>query len=183
MWCGTLKRCVLPVIWWATGYAEWLWRCENHLWTHFFQRGRECRPSDIGFYSLTGIAEKYPELAAQMGITLLDEADESFVLDTSVPYVAVKRTMKPFVWNTFCAPFDMSADELAANGITSVKSLGAVRRTNGKVLLTFKEETGMKSGVPYIVKVADGVTELNIDAPKNVTTAPAEQDAIGRRLQ
>lgn len=134
--------------------------------------------SDIGFYSLTGIAEKYPELAAQMGITLLDEADESFALDTSAPYVAVKRTMKPFVWNTFCVPFDMSADELAANGITSVKSLGAVRRTNGKILLTFQEETGVKSGVPYIVKVADGVTELNIDAPKNVTTAPAEQDAI-----
>ena len=56
---------------------------------------------------------------------------------------------------TFCSPFDLTADEVAAAGITSVETLGSyIEKSN---TLKFKDvEDGIKAFQPYVIK-ASGV--------------------------
>ena len=130
--------------------------------------------TDISFYSLTGIAEKYPVLAEAMKISRLDEeAGSSMIMGSEL--VSVKRTLKPFVWNTFCVPFDMDATALAANDITEVRMLTGAEVNKDSYTLTFDEQAEVKAGVPYIVQVGEAVAGLNLDGMSlSENTLPGE---------
>lgn len=133
---------------------------------------------DINFYSLTGLAGKYPDLASAMGLSLLDESEETCGAVAEGKPVGMKRVLKPFVWNTFCVPFDMDGDLLKANRITEVRALSGVKPGSEVTTLTFGAVDKVEAGVPYIVKVDDNVSELNVDAAAQVTTEPVAQNPI-----
>ena len=80
-------------------------------------------------------------------------------------------------WNTFCVPFDMTAEQLTANKITKVVQLTAAETTadNG-INLTSEEVTdGVKAGVPYLVQVSEDVTEITAEGVYVTAAAPAAQ--------
>ena len=93
--------------------------------------------------------------------------------------VRLIRTLKAGQWNTFCVPFGMTAEQLAANAISRVVELSVdPASTNESINLTSTEATEVKAGVPYLVQVSEDVTEISVDGAYVTAAAPAAQ-AIG----
>lgn len=94
--------------------------------------------------------------------------------------VRLSRTLKAGQWNTFCVPFGMTAEQLAANAISKVVELSVdPASTNESINLTSTEETEVKAGVPYLVQVSEDVTEISVDGAYVTAAAPAAQ-ALGQ---
>ena len=56
------------------------------------------------------------------------------------------------VWNSFCAPFDISAAKVTALGMT-VKELTDASISGGTLTLTFGDASSITAGKPYLVQV------------------------------
>ncbi len=88
----------------------------------------------------------------------LNETDAAYeVAAGTVANVTLTRTLKSEAWNTFCVPFDMTAEQLAANGITDVRALESASVEGTSVTLNFSESNvnAVEAGVPCLVKVTD----------------------------
>ena len=114
----------------------------------------------------------------------LNEANAYSVTSDTYANVTMTRAMSAKLddgetakWNTFCVPFDMTAEQLTANKITKVVQLTAAETTadNG-INLTSEEVTdGVKAGVPYLVQVSEDVTEITAEGVYVTAAAPAAQ--------
>lgn len=96
--------------------------------------------------------------------------------------VTVERSLKADgKWNTFCVPFAMTAEQLAANKITEVRKLENTVENGGSVVLNFSEPvTEIEAGVPYIVKVGEAVSQITVNgvAVKVAEPAPLEVGSV-----
>ena len=127
---------------------------------------------------------KLYKLAPEATDLVLNEANAYSVTSDTYADVTMTRAMSAKLdgeetakWNTFCVPFDMTADQLTANKITKVVQLTAAETTadNG-INLTSEEVTdGVKAGVPYLVQVSEDVTEIKADGVYVTAAAPAAQ--------
>ena len=110
----------------------------------------------------------------------LDEASETYDVATDTyANVTLTRSLKADAWNTFCVPFDMTAEQLAENGITDVRALESASVEGESVTLNFSESNlnAVEAGVPYLVKVDasyDGRT-INVE---NVLVSVAEPTTV-----
>lgn len=87
--------------------------------------------------------------------------------------VLVKRTIKADQWNTICLPFAISAEQLAQVFGEDVKlaeltgSDATYASDDDKyasaIDVQFKTTTTFKANTPYIIKVAENVTEFKLD--------------------
>ena len=112
----------------------------------------------------------------QNEVVELDEANAYSVTSDTYADVTMARKLGAGKWNTFCVPFDMTAEQLVANGITKVVELAVdPASTNESVNLTSEEVTEVKAGVPYLVQVAQDVTEISVDGVYVTAAAPAAQ--------
>ena len=97
----------------------------------------------------------------------LNETDVAYeVAAGTFANVTLTRTLKSESWNTFCVPFDMTAEQLAANGITDVRALESASVEGTSVTLNFSESNvdAVEAGVPCLVKVDanyDGTIEVD----------------------
>ena len=66
-------------------------------------------------------------------------------------------------WNTFCAPFDISAEKVSALGMT-VKAFTGSTLSGGTLTLHFETASSIAAGTPYLVQVA---SNLNFAADGN----------------
>lgn len=110
----------------------------------------------------------------------LNETDVAYeVAAGTFANVTLTRTLKSDdKWNTFCVPFDMTAEQLAANGITDVRALESASVEGTSVTLNFSESNlnAVEAGVPYLVKVDasyDGT--INVE---NVLVSAAEPTTV-----
>ena len=95
--------------------------------------------------------------------------------------VTLTRTLKADSWNTFCVPFAMTAEQLAANKITEVRKLENTVEDGGPVVLNFSDPvTEIEAGVPYIVKVSEAVNQITVNgvAVKVAEPAPLEVGSV-----
>ena len=76
--------------------------------------------------------------------------------------VAMHQSLCADYWNVVCLPFDLTSTQVR-NLFSDVQELTAVQSTDGVVNLMFEHARVMTAGVPYLVKVADTVTEYIID--------------------
>ena len=71
--------------------------------------------------------------------------------------VTLKRTLQAGMWNTFALPFAVDAATLTAMGLTAKALTGS--SVDGQTLtLHFADATAIEAGKPYLVKVAETVT-------------------------
>ena len=109
----------------------------------------------------------------------LNETDVAYeVAAGTFANVTLTRTLKSESWNTFCVPFGMTAEQLAANGITDVRALESASVEGTSVTLNFSESNlnAVEAGVPYLVKVDasyDGT--INVE---NVLVSAAEPTTV-----
>ena len=109
----------------------------------------------------------------------LNEAGAYSVTTNTYANVTLTRTLKSDgKWNTFCVPFDMTAEQLEANGITDVRTLESANVEGESVTLNFSEDNvnAVEAGVPYLVKVDasyDGT--INVE---NVLVSAAEPTTV-----
>ena len=131
----------------------------------FIEEGNACDWFGIQYLHLDKVA------AADVN---LDERNESWVLEEgSTPYdITLTRTLKAGKWNTFCVPFNMDEDQLSTNKITEVRKLTSAKEGN---VLTFDKVSTVEAGVPYIVKVSEGVGTITVN---NTTIKAAAPSAI-----
>lgn len=112
----------------------------------------------------------------------LSEENTSLGIDSDTyGNVTVDRTLKADSWNTFCVPFSMTAEQLAANKITEVRKLENTVENGGSVVLNFSDPvTEIEAGVPYIVKVSDAVSQITVNgvAVKVAEPAPLEVGSV-----
>ncbi len=105
----------------------------------------------------------------------LDENDKDFTLaeDTDVQQVTVARRLKADGrWNTFCVPFDMTAEQLEANHITEVKQLVGAEMQDGSVCLNFGEAQAVEAGRPYLVRVSETIEMITVEHVRVEAEAP-----------
>ena len=118
---------------------------------------------------------------AATDLTLNEEYNAEAYPVTTNTYanVTLTRTLKSDgKWNTFCVPFDMTAEQLEANGITDVRTLESANVEGKSVTLNFSESNlnAVEAGVPYLVKVDasyDGT--INVE---NVLVSAAEPTTV-----
>ena len=110
----------------------------------------------------------------------LDESEAYSVIADTYANVTMQRTLKADVWNSFCVPFDMTAEQLSENGITEVVTLTAATLgedgTTGN--LTFSEVESIEAGKPYLVKVESEVTSIKVDGVAVHAATPTATEAI-----
>ena len=107
---------------------------------------------------------------------VLDETKTYGVTSGTYADVAMRRTLDAGKWNTFCVPFNMTAEQLAANGITRVVGLAVdPASTEEGVNLVSTDVTEVKAGMPYLVQVDRDVTALFVDGVYVTASEPAAQ--------
>lgn len=76
--------------------------------------------------------------------------------------VIIGRTLSPNYWNTICLPFALSQEQIAATfgEGTQVAALESVTSgiLGGKKEINFKSVSEMKTGIPYIIKTQEEVS-------------------------
>ncbi len=82
--------------------------------------------------------------------------------DFDVNSVTLNRTLKGNKWNTFCVPFDMEISELGTGA--EVKELKGATLNGENYNMTFSDATSIVAGKPYMVRVPNEVTSLNLGA-------------------
>ena len=112
-----------------------------------------------------GIADAHLYYTGAAEDLALSENDATYEVAGTVANVTLTRNLKAEAWNTFCVPFDMTADQLAANGITDVRALESASVEGTSVTLNFSESslTAVEAGVPYLVKVTDYDGTINVE--------------------
>lgn len=131
-------------------------------------------------YFTTGAAGNYVLSLTQNGnthltdVSLVKVASATLALNEGVTYeatdrtyhetVTLARTIKADKWNTFCVPFDMSAEEITdqLGGSAEVKELTDVTQNGDNYTLTFSGVDEIEAGKPYMVKVPSDVSTITL---------------------
>lgn len=108
-------------------------------------------------------------------ITLWDDKDNADLLTMAhgkTTDATLHRTLRAGVWNSFCAPFDISAETIASvfGAGTVVKKLGLASHDaeTGKLTLEFTDVSSITAGHPYLIRIGNA---SNVENPvfANVT--------------
>lgn len=101
-------------------------------------------------------------------ITLYEDRDNTEVLTgahTTSSVVTMNRTMLAGVWNSFCAPFDLTAEQIATvfGEGTVVKEISSATYDNESGLLTlnFSPVSSIDAGHPYLIKIGNSSNVVN----------------------
>ena len=93
---------------------------------------------------------------------ILNDTESVGDVDGWYKSVTVNRTIKADVWNTFVVPFSMTKPDG-----WEVKELTGSNANGDNITLNFSDaQDGIKSGVPYMVRVKDQVSTIEVE---NVT--------------
>ena len=109
------------------------------------------------------------EIKANFGaITIYEDRDNTEVLTgahTTSSVVTMNRTMLAGVWNSFCAPFSLTAEQIATvfGEETVVKEISSATYDNESGLLTlnFSTVSLIDAGHPYLVKIGSTSDVVN----------------------
>ncbi len=124
--------------------------------------------NDMKLYKLAPVA---------VDLTLNETQAYSVTADTYANVTLTRSLKADSKWNTFCVPFDMTAEQLTGNGISEVRRFSGVSASGNSVILTAETVSdGVKAGVPYIVQVSSDVSEIKVDDVTVQAAAPTAQN-------
>lgn len=85
-------------------------------------------------------------------------------LDMTVSQITIDRTLyRDGAYNTLCLPFSLSEDEIAASPLTGAQIFKFVRAekvSDAQLNIEVEDTTGIKAGVPYLIKWAPASPEI-----------------------
>ena len=135
---------------------------------------------------------EHPYVFVIPGRTMLSETVTGEFTNKTGVDVTVKRTINANEWSTICLPFAIDADHLESAFGTSVQ-LGDFtgcdvtyeddEETVQNINVKFEAATAIEAHHPYIIKVADKVTEINadgVDIVANDEVPSVDCDRIGK---
>ena len=117
--------------------------------------------SFFGDFSLYYLGDGEHTLELSETATALPAIDAAILYDE----VTIKRTIKAGVWNTFVVPFDM---EIPAGW--EVKALTDSELKNDNITLIFTDADTIEAGVPYMVRVEEAVSQIDVENVQVNTT-------------
>ena len=99
-------------------------------------------------------------------ITLYEDRDNTEVLTgahTTSSVVTMNRTMLAGVWNSFCAPFDLTAEQIATvfGEGTIIKEISSATYELGLLTLNFSTVDSIDAGHPYLIKIGNSSNVVN----------------------
>ncbi|MBR0285801.1 MAG: hypothetical protein IJQ96_02110 [Bacteroidales bacterium] len=104
------------------------------------------------------------------GVLYLQDSDNSSDIidkeDTKTHTVILGRTLQGGNWNSFSAPFAISAEMVASvfgDGVV-IKKLKGSSFDNGALSLSFEDVTSIEAGKAYLIKPADNVAEPRFES-------------------
>lgn len=116
---------------------------------------------------------KNPFMLVLPGRTYLNETDANAPSAKENVDVTVKRTINANEWSTICLPFEVTAEKMdAAFGEgwrlgdftgCDVTYTDETETIVEKINVKFEDVTAIEANHPYIIKVVDKVTEINVD--------------------
>lgn len=107
------------------------------------------------------------EVSTELYYKLSETATDNETNYGTMTNVFMERTIKAGNWNTFCAPFDISAIKLATvfgEGVKVKQLSSSDYNSTTKVLtLTFSDASSIAAGKPYLIKL-NGASDVNLTA-------------------
>ena len=85
-------------------------------------------------------------------------------------------------WDTYCVPFDMTAEDVAAN-FADIKQLSEVISDEQGITLNFTDATTITAGVPYLVKVNNAAGSMLFKDALIKTAAPVAMNIDNVSMQ
>lgn len=133
-----------------------------------------------GTYTIQLASNDYAPAQTYVDNIMRETTTVSFNAQNDVD-VQLKRSLTPTQWNTFCVPFTISADVIAAKfgAGTLVYTFGSM---TGNVM-NFAPSTTIEAGKPYIVKPAKEVVDPTFTGVNIVASAPVKSGENGFFMQ
>ena len=116
-------------------------------------------------------------------ITLSENSAVGVVDAPNAVDVTLNRTIKAGKWNTFCVPFNMTAEEITAKlgAGAEVKELTAATQNGGNYTMTFGTASSIVAGKPYMVRIPgeSDITSITLTGKTiSSTTTPTEAGGV-----
>ena len=144
---------------------------EQEIKLGLYSNGCTANWAGIGYMKLYKLAP------VAVDLTLNETQAYSVTADTYANVTLTRSLKADSKWNTFCVPFDMTAEQLTGNGISEVRRFSGVSASGNSVILTAETVSdGVKAGVPYIVQVSSDVSEIKVDDVTVQAAAPTAQN-------
>lgn len=121
------------------------------------------------------------------GRTLLSETDTDLPEDETGANVTVTRSIKAGEWGTICLPFAIPASSMSQAFGTQVQlgnftgcdvTYEADGETVKQITVKFEAATAIEANHPYIIKVEDDVTEINVDGVDIIALGADEKASV-----
>lgn len=106
---------------------------------------------------------KLYKVAPKAEALALDETGAYDVKADMYADVTLQRKLVAEKWNTFCVPFALTAEQIEANKLGEVRRLSGMQASGEGITLDFDKVDAVESGVPYLVKPEEVVTEIKAD--------------------
>ena len=108
----------------------------------------------------------------------INEADEQQATAKENVNATLVRTLQPGILNTFCVPFNLTAEQIAASPLKDTEIYQFGRSSD--VMIIYDPATAIEAGKPYIVKLADDATESIVNPVfANVNIVETEGVTVG----
>lgn len=122
--------------------------------------------SDIGFYSLTEMLNKYPEVGDFCKVNVFTENDETYKYTKSYQNVFVKKSFKAEQWTALCFPFNISKS--VCDGLFSgiKKYYGMTKSDEGTLTLYFNDFNRILKDSLLLVKSKEDMENMEFTAIK-----------------
>lgn len=140
--------------------------------------------SDIGFYSLSEMLSKYPEVNSFCKVNVFTENDETFSCKKSFQNVLVEKSFKADQWTALCFPFNVSKS--VCDGLFSEikKYCGMTKTDDGTLTIYFDDFNRILKDSLLLVKSINDMESLEFASIKSyASTAPSAKGTDAIKVQ
>lgn len=131
--------------------------------------------SSVKFTYSGSITYIYAKVAIKK-IPILDESKENTITAAENADVALVRTLDNNDWNTFCVPFNISAEQITEVFGTGTKITEFTSADKANKKMIFTQASSIEAGKPYLIKPGKEIVENPVF--KGVTIVEGEPQTI-----
>lgn len=118
--------------------------------------------SDISFYAMDELIERYPEMQAEMKVNLLDESDMECTLVDDYRAALLKKHFVVGEWTPFCVPFNILRTTVRDYFSSFMVFAGMLKGDDGLLTLYFDRATRIEPGKLYLVSPLKNIESFSL---------------------